>query len=87
MGSTEPPEFNEDSLCIPKRQKCVLGKQKGPDANKGQERKRLRKEKVSVREKMKLTKVRNNFLGSLFMLKEVVSSIGQLTKFKVYAQK
>ena len=36
MGSTEPPEFNEDSLCIPKRQKHVLGKQNGPDANRGQ---------------------------------------------------
>ena len=32
MGSIEPPEFNEDLLCILKRQKCVLGKQKGPDA-------------------------------------------------------
>ena len=37
VGSTEPPEFNEDSLCIPKRQKRVLGKQKGPDANKWQD--------------------------------------------------
>ena len=36
-GSTEPPEFNEDLLCIPKRQKRVLGKQKGPDANRGQD--------------------------------------------------
>ena len=37
MGSTESPEYNEDSLYIPKRQKCVLGKQKGPDVNRGQD--------------------------------------------------
>ena len=37
VGSTEPPEFNEDSLCIPKHQKRVLSKQKGPDANRGQD--------------------------------------------------
>ena len=36
-GAQEPPEFNEDSLCIPKRQKRVLGKQKGPDVNRGQD--------------------------------------------------
>ena len=35
---------------------------------------------------MKLTEVRKNSSGRLFMLKEGVSSAEHLTKFKVYAQ-
>ena len=31
VGSTEPPEFNENLLRIPKHQKRALGKQKGSD--------------------------------------------------------
>ena len=34
VGNTEPSEFNEDLLCVPKRQKRVLGKQKGSDADR-----------------------------------------------------
>ena len=37
VGSTGLPEFNEDSPCIRKRQKSVLGKQKGLDVNRGQD--------------------------------------------------
>ena len=54
---------------------------------KGQRGKRLRKEKVQVRERRKLTEVRKNSSGRLFMLKEGVGSAGHLTKFKVDAQK
>ena len=36
---------------------------------------------------MKLTEVRKNSSGRLFMLKEGVGSAGHLTKFKVDAQK
>ena len=35
MGSTEPPEFNDDAPCIPKRQKRALGKQKAFDIDGG----------------------------------------------------
>ena len=35
MRSTELPEFNEDSLCIPKRQKRALSKRKGSDTDGG----------------------------------------------------
>ena len=35
VGSTEPPEFNEDAPRTPKRQKRASGKQKGSEANGG----------------------------------------------------
>ena len=53
---------------------------------KGQDRQGLRKEEVLVKEKRKLTEVRKCSSGRLFMLKDGVSSIGHLTKFKVCAQ-
>ena len=53
---------------------------------KGQDRRGLRKEEVLVKEKRKLTEMRKSFSGRLFMLKDGVSLIGHLTKFKVCAQ-
>ena len=53
---------------------------------KGQDRRGLRKEEVLVKEKRKLTELRKSSSGRLFMLKDSVSSIGHLTKFKVCVQ-
>ena len=53
---------------------------------KGQEEKRLRKEKVQVKERRKLTEMRKSSSGRLFMLREGIRSVGHLTKFKVCAK-
>ena len=53
---------------------------------KGQDKRGLRREEILVKEKRKLTEVRKSSSGRLFMLKDVVSSTGHLTKFKVCAQ-
>ena len=63
-----------------------LKTQRKEKERKGQEEKRLRKGKVQVRERRKLTEMRKSSSGMLFMLKEGVSSVEHLTKFKVRAQ-
>ena len=52
----------------------------------GYEEKKLRKEKVRVREMRKFTEMRKSSSGRLFMLKEGVSLAEHLTGFKVCAQ-
>ena len=46
----------------------------------------FRKEEVLVKEKRKLIEVRKSSSGRLFILRDVVSSIGHLTKFKACTQ-
>ena len=63
-----------------------LKTQRKAKERKGQDRKRLRKEKIQIRERRRLTEVRKSSSSRLFMLKEGVSLARHLTKFKVYAQ-
>ena len=37
VGSTEPPEFNEDTLHIPRHQECVSGKRRSLGIDGGQD--------------------------------------------------
>ena len=53
---------------------------------KGQDREGLRREEVLVKEKREFTLMRKSSSDGLFMLRDGVSSIGHLTKFKVCAQ-
>ena len=53
---------------------------------KGQEERKLRREKIRVIERRKLTKVRKSSSNRLFMLKRDVSLAEYLIGFKVYAQ-
>ena len=53
---------------------------------KGQEERKLRREKIRVIERRKLTEVRKSSSNRLFMLKRDVSLAEYLIGFKVYAQ-
>ena len=53
---------------------------------KGQEERKLRREKIRVIERRKLTKVRKSSSNRLFMLKRDVSLAEYLIGFKVYVQ-